>query len=74
MSIKDLAIWILSYTFAGSFEIWKSFYYNIYITMEFKKYVSPEIEVIEIVSEGVLCNSGERGMSGYAGDSEDSEF
>ena len=39
--------------------------------MTSKEYISPEILILEIVSEGILCDSG---MSGYAGDSEDSEF
>lgn len=36
--------------------------------MNTNNYTSPEIEVIEIVAEGVIC------ASGYAGDSEDVEL
>ena len=36
--------------------------------MNTNNYTSPEIEVIEIVAEGVICTSG------YAGDSEDVEL
>lgn len=38
------------------------------MTKKFETYVSPEIEVIEVVPEGVLC------YSGYAPDSDDTEF
>ena len=36
--------------------------------MQSEKYISPEIEVIEVMNEGVLCNSG------YTGDSDDVEL
>ena len=36
--------------------------------MNTNNYTSPEIEVIEVVAEGILC------ASGYAGDSEDVEL
>ena len=36
--------------------------------MKSEKFVSPEIEVIEVIDEGVLC------ASGYAGDSDDVEL
>ena len=36
--------------------------------MNTNNYTSPEIEVIEIVAEGVIC------ASGYAGDSDDVEL
>lgn len=38
------------------------------MTKKFEMYVSPEVEVIEVVAEGVLC------YSGYTPDSEDTEF
>ena len=36
--------------------------------MKEDKYISPEVEVIEVMTEGVLC------ASGYAGDSDDVEL
>ena len=36
--------------------------------MKNEKYISPEIEVVEVMTEGVLC------ASGYAGDSDDVEL
>ena len=36
--------------------------------MKSEKFVSPEIEVIEVIDVGVLC------ASGYAGDSDDVEL
>lgn len=36
--------------------------------MKEEKYISPEVEVIEVMTEGVLC------ASGYAGDSDDVEL
>ena len=36
--------------------------------MKAENYTSPEIEVIEVVAEGILC------ASGYAGDSDDVEL
>ena len=36
--------------------------------MKNEKYISPEVEVIEVITEGVLC------LSGQAGDSDDVEL
>ena len=36
--------------------------------MKSKHYTSPEIEVIEVIEEGILC------ASGFAGDSDDVEL
>ena len=43
-------------------------YLNLILFMKAENYTSPEIEVIEIAAEGVIC------ASGYAGDSEDVEL
>lgn len=40
----------------------------IFMTKETEIYVSPEIEVLEVIAEGVLCTSG------VAGDSDDVEL
>lgn len=43
-------------------------YLDLILFMNTNNYTSPEIEVIEIAAEGILC------ASGYAGDSEDVEL
>lgn len=43
-------------------------YLNLILFMNTENYTSPEIEVIEVVAEGILC------ASGYAGDSDDVEL
>lgn len=39
-----------------------------------QSYVTPEVEVVEIVSEGVLCQSGGNGIPDFEYDGDDLGF